>query len=68
MAGKQVQLDPIQLDRRLGSLLGLMAEDDCRTVPQQIAWLVRREAVRRNLLPNLAGEPQKEERLERAVA
>ncbi len=68
MATKQVQIEPMDLDRRLASLLGLMAEDDCRTVPQQIAWLIRMEAVRRDLLPNVAGEFQKEKRRELAAA
>ena len=64
MAAKQKQI-VVDLDRRLAGAVGMMAEDDCRTVPQQIAWLIRREAVRRNLLRNAAGEPlQSEERYE----
>jgi hypothetical protein len=50
---KQIVID---LDPRLTGVVLAMAEDDCRTIPQQIAWLIRREAIRRKLLDNLAGE------------
>lgn len=53
MASKQIVVD---LDRRLAGAVSLMAEDDYRSIPQQIAWLIFREAVRRNLLESVAGD------------
>ncbi len=47
MATKQLVID---IDRRLAGVLSLMAHDDCRTSEQEIAWLIRNEAVRRGLL------------------
>ncbi len=47
MASKQVILD---LDRRLVRLISVMADEDCRSLAQQIAWLIRKEAVRRKLI------------------
>ena len=54
MATKQIVID---LDRRMTGIVSAMADGDCRTIPQQIAWLSRKEAVRRKLLRNVAGEP-----------
>jgi hypothetical protein len=64
MVTKQIIID---LDPRLVGVVLAMAEDDCRTIPQQIAWLIRREAVRRRLLDNLAGEVMREAEQDQAT-
>jgi hypothetical protein len=64
MATKQIVID---LDPRLAGVVLAMAEEDCRTIPQQIAWLIRREAIRRNLLDNIAGETVGETRPDQAA-
>ena len=66
MATKQLILE---LEQRLVRAAGLMAQEDYRTMPQQIAWLIRREAIRRKLLrPTISPEDDREGERDAATA
>ncbi len=53
MRSKPIILD---LDRRIVRLLSVMAEEDCRSIPQQLTWLIRKEAASRNSVGDITSQ------------